>query len=91
MESPSIAAGGFEPQGDAVFHKMKPTVTEPPRADSPAAREKPTINIASPDSDTRHGWSRGMLRLVVDRLGEQDIIFERDLALCLEKPANRPG
>jgi len=46
----------------------------------------PAINRPCPDADLPHGRLRGKLRFVVDRPGLPDVVVERDLSLCLDKP-----
>jgi hypothetical protein len=51
--------------------------------------EIPAVNLPCPDADLPHGQLRGKLRLVVDRAYLPDLAVERDLCLCLDKPAAR--
>jgi hypothetical protein len=41
--------------------------------------------------DLPHGRLRGKLRLVVDTGGFRDMVVERDLCLCLNKPGLAAG
>jgi hypothetical protein len=53
--------------------------------------EIPAINRPCPDMDLPHGRLRGKLRLVVDTGGFRDMVVERDLCLCLNKPGLAAG
>ena len=72
----------------AIWEASKP-LSGLPAGQTRLRFEVPAINQPCPDADLPHGRLRGKLRLVIDRPGLPDVAVERDLSLCLDKPAAR--
>ena len=72
--------------GEVAIWRAANDISALPTGDTDLHFDVPAINLARPDVDLPHGWTRGAIRLVVDIADMPDRRPSRDLALCLNKP-----
>jgi hypothetical protein len=80
------ATGKKAASEDWVVWQASQPVGELPSGQTRLSFEIPAVNLPCPDADLPHGQLRGRLRFVLDRPHLPDLVVERDLCLCLDKP-----